>query len=128
MGWCDRSQRPCFLSNSSTFCTIFLSNSTLRLHPVDLVPSLICSVIHMQFQEFHHFVSHILKSNFKIKCQDIVVLGKNGRHSFERMRDRIPASTRSNYRTNWKRITGTPARERPLTRVRARSEKIGPTN
>ena len=66
----------------------------------------------MQFQEFHHFVSHILKSNFKIKCQDTVVLGKNGRHSFERMQDRIPASTRSNYRTNWKRIIGTPARER----------------
>ena len=47
---------------------------------------------------------------------------------FGRMRDRIPAPTRKAIieKTNWKRIAGTPTRDQPLMRVRARSEKIGP--
>ena len=44
--------------------------------------------------------------NVFLFCQDTVVLGKNGRHSFGRAQDRIPAPTltptRSNFRTNWK--------------------------
>ena len=65
--------------------------------------------------------------------QDTVVLGKNVRRSFGRMQDRDPPPTRkTGHRIkietervkNWKRnkSTSTPARERPLTRMRARSE------
>ena len=47
---------------------------------------------------------------------------------FGRMGDQIRAPTQKAIieKANWKRITGTPAHERPLTSVRVRSEKIGP--
>ena len=66
--------------------------------------------------------------------QDIVVLGKNGQHSFGRAQDQIPSPTLTHQleaiferigETNWKRNQETPAREQPLMRVRVRSEKIG---
>ena len=38
---------------------------------------------------------------YSFLCQDTVVLGKNGRHSFRRAQDRVSPQTRI-IRTNWK--------------------------
>ena len=67
------------------------------------------------------------------KSQGTVVLGKNVRLLYVfsegcEIESRRQLEKAIIEKTNWKRITGTPAREQPLMHVRARSEKIGPKN
>ena len=72
------------------------------------------------YNNFCMFVLIIFTNRLLWLGQDIVVLGKNGRHSFGRAQDRIPAPTRAKNRTNWKRHKRRPVNDHKDVRAGAR--------